>query len=173
MGLLLGSLRKRSGEDSVENQGAGALIKTSQNACGSLLFSRRNNRIWYFTYREQWSCLSMNPEQEIERRTLRGSCTTLCHYDCRPEENERPSKAATRKGFLSGWQQHDLKWSGLKLEWNDFWVNVSFPSHSKDTLLSSCTAVTLTAARTFVRVMNVGNRHYHHLQENEIIHICW
>lgn len=39
--------------------------------------------------------------REERGRGSGGSCTTLCHYDCKPEENERPSKAAARNHILS------------------------------------------------------------------------
>lgn len=40
-------------------------------------------------------------EEEERERGRGGSCTTLCHYDCRPEEKERPPEAVARNHFLS------------------------------------------------------------------------
>lgn len=66
MGLLLGSLRKCRGEDVVERQESGLSLKHHSVPAGPLLVSSRNNGILYFTHREQWSCLSMNPQRQRE-----------------------------------------------------------------------------------------------------------
>lgn len=97
----------------------GLSLKHHTTPLGPVLFSRRNNRIWYFIYHEQWSCMSTRQREE----PCRGSCTTLCHYDCRPEENERPSNAAARKAFLSdcsaqmGAILSEMRWTKAGAKW--------------------------------------------------------
>lgn len=121
MGLLLGSLRKCRGEDGVEHRESEHSLKHHTTPLGLVLFSRRNNRIWYFTYQEQRRYLSMNPRQEIERRALQRLMHE--HYDCRPKENERPSNAATRKGFLSDCSAQmgaiisEMRWTKARVKW--------------------------------------------------------
>lgn len=42
-----------------------------------------------------WAWILSDKAERLQRLVF----TTLCHYDCRPRENERPSNAATQKGF--------------------------------------------------------------------------
>lgn len=98
MWLLLGGLRRR------RVAGGGPSLKHHTAPAGTALFSWRNNKIWCFHILGKHSGAAMSPQREEgeERGGRRGgSYTTLCHYNCRPEENERPSEAAARNHFLS------------------------------------------------------------------------
>lgn len=56
----------------------------------------------------------------------------------------------------------------------NFWLNMSHSLLTQKGWLLSRTTVTLTAARMFFKIRNMGNCHYEScekLQENEIIHI--
>lgn len=98
MWLLLGGLRRR------RVASGGPSLKHHTAPAGTALFSRRNNKIWCFHILGKHSGAALSPQQEEGEEgggRSGGSCTTLCHYDCRPEENERPSEAAARNHFLS------------------------------------------------------------------------
>lgn len=165
MGLLLGSLRKCSGEDSVENRELGLSLKHHTAPLGAVLFSWRNNRIWYFTYQEQWGCLSMNPHaRDREKNPAEAHAQHYVIMTADPRKMKghlmQPLERASCLIVQHGWQQYYLKWGGLKQEWNE-WKDqflgeyVSFPSHSKGTVFIFCTAV-----RMFIRVGSEGNCHY-------------
>lgn len=122
MGLLLGSLRKCRGEDSVEHRESGLSLKHHTTPLGAVLFSRRNNRIWYFTYQEQWSSLSMNPQRGIERRAKARAQHYVIMIAGMWKMKGHLLQPLEKVSFLivqHRWEQYYLKWGGLKQKWNE------------------------------------------------------
>lgn len=121
MGLLLGSLRKCRGEDSVEHRDSGLSLKHHTTPLGPVLFSWRNNRIWYFTYQEQWSCFDYeSTARDREKSPAEARAQHYVIMIAGPRKIKgylmQPLEKVSSLIVQHRWEQYYLKWGGLKQE---------------------------------------------------------